>query len=74
MDLKKCMKVKVQALPAVKNQFWKQFSNKMLYIYYSLKKNERFGQYLKKSKKIDFSFYFQILRGKVPGFFSLLEC
>ena len=39
----------IWALPTVKNMFLKQFSNKMLYNYYSKKNLERFGQYLKKS-------------------------
>jgi hypothetical protein len=34
---------------------------------------ERFGQYLK-SQKMDFPLYFQILRGRVPGFIFMLEC
>ena len=48
----------VQAFLVVRNQFWKQFSNKVLYNYYSKKKLERFGQYLK-SEKMDFPLYFQ---------------
>ena len=40
----------VWALPVVENQFFKHFSNKVLYIYRSKFFLEHFGQYLKKSK------------------------
>ena len=53
------MRFLVEALPEVQNHFWKQFSNEVLYNYYSKKKFEHFGQYLKKVKKINFPLYFQ---------------
>ena len=49
----------VQALPMVQNQFWKRFSNKVLYNYYS-KKNLGFRSVFKKIKKWIFACIFKM--------------